>query len=366
MQVVWTILLGLLVFGLMVFVHEFGHFICAKLSDVKVTEFSIGMGPRILKWGKGETKYSLRAFPIGGFVSMVGEDGEEDGEKERGSDDAGQPEAVEAASAVAQGRAFYQKPIWKRMIILIAGAFMNLLLGFVLLLVVLSMKSAIASRKISYFADTAVSNGENGLRLGDEIISLNGKAVHIGNDISYGLIRDQDGFVDFKVLRDGEEVTLTNVPFQTYHTEDGTQSIILDFKVEPLQKTFFTVLRESFYWTFSIVDLVWGSVIDLITGNFAFNQLSGPIGVVTVIGEAASVSLDSLLTMVGMITINIGVFNLLPFPALDGGRVVFLLIELIFRKPVPHKIENIINIAGLGLLMLLMIVVSVSDVIKLF
>ena len=136
--------------------------------------------------------------------------------------------------------------------------------------------------------------------------------------------------------------------------------------MEPLEKNFFTVLRESFYWTFSIVDLVWGSVIDSVTGNFAFNQLSGPIGVVTVIGEAAAVSLDSLMIMIGMITINIGVFNLLPFPALDGGRVIFLLIELIFRRPVPHKVENIINLAGLGLLMLLMIVVSISDVIKLF
>ena len=354
MQIVWTILLGIFVFGLMVFVHEFGHFICAKLSGVKVTEFAIGMGPKLLKWGKGETRYSIRAFPIGGFVSMVGEDGEE------ASDDS------EAASAIEQGRAFYQKPIWKRMVILVAGAFMNLLLGFVLLLIVVSMKSAIASRTISYFDDAAVSNGDNGLRLGDEILSLNGKAVHIGNDISYGLIRDQDGFVDFKVLRDGQEVVLTDVPFQTYQTEDGSQSIILDFKVEPLEKNFFTVLRESFYWTFSIVDLVWGSVIDIVTGNFAFNQLSGPIGVVTVIGEAAAVSLDSLMIMIGMITINIGVFNLLPFPALDGGRVIFLLIELIFRRPVPHKVENIINLAGLGLLMLLMIVVSISDVIKLF
>lgn len=360
MQIVWTILLGLFVFGLMVFVHEFGHFICAKLADVKVTEFSIGMGPKLIRWGKGETQYSIRVFPIGGFVSMVGEDGESI------PDDTDSDEKAVILSATEQGRAFYQKPIWKRMIILVAGAFMNLLLGFILLLAVVSMKDAVASRKISYFADTAVSNGENGLQLGDEIVELNGKAVHIGNDISYGLIRDQDGFVDFKVIRNGEEIDLTNVPFQTYQTEDGSQSIILDFKVEPLQKTFVTVLRESFYWTFSIVDLVWGSVIDLVTGNFAFNQLSGPIGVVTVIGEAASVSFDSLLIMVGMITINIGVFNLLPFPALDGGRVVFLLIELIFRKPVPHKVENIINVVGLGLLMLLMIAVSISDVIKLF
>ena len=127
------------------------------------------------------------------------------------------------------------------------------------------------------------------------------------------------------------------------------------------------MLREAFYWTLSIGDMVWGSLIDLVTGNFTLNQLSGPIGVVTVIGEAAAISLDSLLLMVAFITINVGIFNLLPFPALDGGRMVFLILEGIFRRPVLNrKIENIINISGLALLMLLMLVVTVNDVIKLF
>lgn len=344
MNIVWTILLGLLVFGLMIFVHELGHFLCAKATGVRVNEFALGMGPTLFKFGKGETTYALRLFPIGGFVSMEGEEEE--------SDDEG---------------SFSRKPVWKRLIIVLAGAVMNLLLGFLLLLSLVLMKDALASKTISNFDQAAVSNvGDNALQIGDEIVKINGKSINIGNDISYALIRDKDGIVDFTVRRDGELVELKGVAFDMYDIAEGQRAIVLDFKVLPLEKTFGSVLHEAFFWTVSIGDLVWGSLIDLVTGNFALNQLSGPVGVVTVIGEAASVGFDSLLLMIAFITINLGIFNMLPFPALDGGRFVFLIVEGIRRKPINPKIENGINMAGFALLILLMIVVTVNDVIKLF
>lgn len=216
MNIVWTILLGLLVFGLMIFVHELGHFLCAKATGVRVNEFALGMGPTLFKFGKGETTYALRLFPIGGFVSMEGEEEE--------SDDEG---------------SFSRKPVWKRLIIVLAGAVMNLLLGFLLLLSLVLMKDALASKTISNFDQAAVSNvGDNALQIGDEIVKINGKSINIGNDISYALIRDKDGIVDFTVRRDGELVELKGVAFDMYDIAEGQRAIVLDFKVLPLEKTF--------------------------------------------------------------------------------------------------------------------------------
>lgn len=334
-----TILITVLVFGILIFIHELGHFLVAKAMGIRVNEFALGMGPKLISFGKGETKYSLRLFPIGGFCAMEGED-------ETSSDN----------------RAFCNKPVWRRLLVTVAGAFMNLLLGFILLIILVSTMNLVGTTTIAKFNDGAVSNQD--LQVGDEIVSINGSHVFIDNDIVYGLLRDRDGVVDMVVKRNGEKVKLTNVTFQTEDLGDGVTGTNIDFKVYSAEKTFFGVIKQSACWTLSVVKLVWSSLIDLITGQYGLNQLSGPVGVASAIGEASSMGLRSLLLLVVFITVNLGVFNLLPIPALDGGRLLFLMIEGIRRKPVKH--EAYVHMVGFALLILLMVVVSFNDIVKLF
>lgn len=342
MSTVITILIAVLVFGVIIFVHELGHFACAKWAGVRVNEFALGMGPTLWSFTKGETKYSLKAFPIGGFCAMEGED--EDSEDDR---------------------AFNKKPVWKRIVIDVAGAAMNLILGLIVVAVMVLMSGNVGTTTVSRFDEGNVS-GQSGLQIGDEILRVNGTRTFIDNDIIYALLRDQDGVVDMQVLRNGEKVDLPAVKFNMTEDADGNKLVDLDFKVAPTEKTFGSVVKQTFGWTFSIARLVWLSLGDLITGNFQLNQLSGPVGVATAIGEAAGMGLMNFLNIVAFITINIGVFNLLPLPALDGGRLVFLIIEGIRRKPIKPQYEGWVHLAGLALLMLLMVFVTFNDIMRIF
>lgn len=343
---VWPILIAIFFFGVIILVHEFGHFICAKLSKVSVNEFAIGMGPTLFKFKKKETVYALRLLPIGGFVSMEGED--EDSE--------------------AEG-AFNNKPIWKRMIIVAAGAIMNLLLGLVILSILLSMKPLLGTTTVSGFYDNATS-AQAGLQVGDKILSINGMSVLTTMDITVGMMRDGDGVMDFTVRRNGEKIELPDVKFST-QTVEGRQITVHDFTIFPAEKTFGEVIGQSFKWTYSVARLVWLSLFDIITGQYGLNELSGPVGTVALVGESAAQGFQSqqnfmdLLMLMAFITINIGVFNLIPIPALDGGRLFFLLIELIIRKPINRKYENLINTIGLFLLFGLMALVTMGDIAKL-
>lgn len=343
---VWPILVAIFFFGLIIFVHELGHFITAKLSKVRVNEFAIGMGPTLFKIQKKETVYALRLLPIGGFVSMEGEDEESD----------------------AEG-AFNQKPIWKRMIIVTAGAFMNLLLGILILSIFLSMQPVLGTTQISKFYEGAASE-QTGLQIGDEILSINGMSVLTTFDISVGMMRDQDGVMDFTVRRNGEKVELQNVNFSTQEVE-GRRITVHDFYILPAEKNVGTVIGGAFKWTFSVARLVWLSLFDLITGQYGFNELSGPVGTVALVGESAAQGFQSsegflnLLMLMAFITINVGVFNLLPIPALDGGRLFFLFIELVIRKPLNRKYEGMVNAIGLILLLGFMALVTMGDIIKL-
>lgn len=344
---VWPILIAILFFGLIIFVHELGHFITAKLSKVRVNEFALGMGPTILKHQGKETTYALRLFPIGGFVSMEGEDEDSN----------------------AEG-AFNQKPIWKRAIILAAGAMMNLLLGFVILCIYLSMQPMLTTTTVNRFYENATSM-QTGLQEGDEIVSINGMTVLTTYDISIGMMRDSDGVMDFVVKRNGENVNLSNVTFSTKEIEGHTVTIH-DFLVKPMPKNFFTVVSEAAKNSLSIARLVWLSLYDIITGQYGFSELSGPVGTVAIVGESAAGGFKSwdglmdMLMLMAFITINVGVFNLLPIPAMDGGRLFFLLIELIRNKPLNRKYESMVNAAGLILLLGFMALVTCSDIFKLF
>ena len=347
-----TILLTVLMFGVLIFVHEFGHFITAKLFKVKVNEFSLGMGPKLLKFGKGETTYSLRAFPIGGFVSMEGE--EED------SDDP---------------RAFRRQKVWKRIIICSAGVFMNFVLGFIIATVL------VATTNSQYLTSTTVSQvisqekGENTLMKGDKILSVSGYRIFVGEDISFGISRsDPTGkteFIEleteFVVIRDGKKLTLKNVkPFARVTYEDGTQEDRYSFYVNPENKTFFNVIRHGFFQAISYIRTTVLGLLDLLTGRVGIEGLGGVVKVGQVVGEAAKYGAANFFALVAMISVNLGVMNLLPIPALDGGRIVLLLFEGIFRKPLNSKLEYALIAVSMILLYGLMIFVLIKDVVSIF
>lgn len=335
-----TILASILVFGSVIFIHELGHFVTAKLCGIKVNEFSLGMGPALLRFEKGATTYALRLLPIGGFVSMEGEDEESDDE-----------------------HSFSKAKVWKRFLVVAAGAVMNMILGFLVLVILVCCQSAITSRTVSVFSENA-STQASGLQVGDEILAVNGRRCFIADDVIYELVRTQNGTADLTVLRDGKKVLLEDVVFTTQETEEGT-SLIIDFKVLPIEKTFFNVVKEAGLWTCSLSRMLFLSLIDLVTGRVAINNLSGPVGIVTVISEAASIGWEPILLILAVITINLGIFNLIPFPALDGGKLFLLLVEGIRRKALPEKYEIVINLAGFAALMLLMLFVTYNDIARL-
>lgn len=340
---VWPILVAILFFGLIIVFHELGHFLFAKLFKVQVNEFSIGMGPAIFKKKFGETKYSLRLFPIGGYVSMEGED--EDSENER---------------------AFCNAKAWKRFIIIAAGGVINLIMGVILVAVMLGVRNdLIGTTEIFGFYDDAVTNTQ-GLQAGDEIKKINDKTVFGEFDLGYLLASDKDGVYDFVVERNGEMVNVNDVEFAKH--EDG--SLYLDFSILGKEKTFLNVISRAIPESVSIARIVWMSLFDLVTGQYGLKDLSGPIGTVTIIADTAQSAVvktdfSQLFLMLALIAINIGIFNLLPLPALDGGRLFFLVIEMIIRRPVSRKYEGWIHAIGLVLLLLLMVVISFSDILKL-
>ncbi len=335
------ILIAILVFGVLIFVHEFGHFFTAKLCHVRVNEFSVGMGPSLFHFQKGETKYSLRALPIGGYTAMEGED-----------EDSGDPHA------------FVNRPVWQRIIVLVAGSFMNILTGFVIILILVMMASQIASTTVSGFAEKATST-KTGLQTGDTITKIDGAPVHINLDITLGLIESNRGKVDMQVLRRGKTVELTGVQFPTTSDGNGGKVMLEDFTVLPETKTPGTVLKHAFYWTTGMVKLVWVTIVQMFTGRYTVKDLAGPVGTTAAMGEAAAQSASSLFLVVAMIAVNLGVVNLFPLPALDGGRLLFVIIEGVRRKPVPRKYEGYVHLVGFALLMMLMLVVTFNDIVRL-
>lgn len=332
---------SILIFGIVIFIHELGHFTVAKLSGIKVNEFSMGMGPKLFSIRKNDTDYSIRIFPIGGFVSMEGED-------EESEDD----------------NSFNKAPVQNRIAVVVAGAVMNIILGFAVLMFLTSQQDAITSKTIAGFHDGAMTQ-QTGLQVDDEILAVNGRRCYIANDIIYEFARTQNGTADFTVMRDGKKVELNDVTFETYTDENGVKQMVLDFYVYPVEKTLVSVIRESASWTVSLARLVFLSFIDLITGRVAINNVSGPVGIVTVISEAASVGLEPVLMILALITINLGVFNLIPFPALDGGRLVFLILEFIRGKAINQKYEIWVNSAGMIALLVFMVFVTFNDITKL-
>lgn len=385
---IFKILAAIFVFGIIILVHELGHFLMCKLMGVRVNEFAIGMGPKLLSFGKKETAYTLRLFPIGGFCAMEGEDegaptpSAIGGNADRAEDDGGEPALPDEEEAPAEPdpRAFPNKKVWRRILIVVAGAAMNLVLGYVLLVAYYGIftmpdasgKARFSSTIIASLPETAVSY-QTGLRPGDEIVKIDGKRTVTDSDIVMIMQSDEDGIMDMTVRRavDGKKKTvlLKGVQFQLEVGENGKNRLIYDFKVLGIEKTVWSTLVQAGKMEYSVATMIWRSLGDLITGKYGINDLSGPVGTMDIIGDAVagantSEGMMTLIMLVVMITVNVGIFNLLPLPALDGGRLIFLLFEGIFRRPVPAKYEGMVHFIGLMLLLLLMVVVTFSDIWK--
>ncbi|MDO4566567.1 MAG: RIP metalloprotease RseP [Oscillospiraceae bacterium] len=342
MEIIITVIASVLIFGLVIFIHESGHFLTAKLSGIKVNEFALGMGPKLISKRKNETLYSLRAFPIGGYVSMEGEDEDSD---EIGS--------------------FSRAPVSNRILVVAAGAIMNLLLGFIVMFAYTASEEALATRTVGGFYEGSYTE-QSGLEAGDTIIAMNGRRMFSADDISYELARVQNASADITVLRGGERVELEDVSFERVEYEDGTSGIRIDFYVLAEEKTFANILKQSFLGAVAMGRQIFLSLFDLITGNVAVNQLAGPVGIVTIISTVSSYGIRPLLSLLALLTINLGIFNLLPLPALDGGRLVFLLFEAVTKKRLNPKYEGIVHLVGFALLIGLMIFVTFNDVSRLF
>lgn len=436
-----SIVLAILIFGIIITIHEFGHFIAAKTNGVKVNEFAIGMGPALFKKKFGETQYALRILPIGGYCAMEGEDKES-----------------------ADGRAFCQRPVWRRIIIVVAGVFMNLILGLIVLMIQTGISDAITTTTISKFEyslsyttglrtgdkiisvngaqisskkemleafandddgvfefvverdgeqttlnevkmplqkdndgketvhcdfsvfdnttmvsdfETYAESHKTGLEVGDKIIAINGMRIFTSMDMSYKFTNDEDGVYDIVVERNGERVSLKDVKFSMTQGPDGKDIIHYDFWVMPGEITAGSVVTQAFKQAATDARLIYISLADIVRGKYSLKDMSGPVGIVDSLGEVIDserdeqtgkinwASLwDTILSLSAFITINVGIFNLLPLPALDGGRLIFLIIEAIRGKPVPPEKEALVHTVGMACLFLLMIVITVSDITK--
>ncbi len=354
------ILIGILMFGVLIAVHELGHFSAAKLFGIKLNEYSIGMGPTIFHKKKGETEYSLRALPIGGFCAIEGEDGESD-----------------------DPRAFTAKPLWQRLIVLAGGSLMNFFIGFLITLILyevsaLSGSYVVADSTLSGFMDGFPLEGEQGLMAGDRIVSVDGWGVNSPRDLTLFLSLGSGDTVDIVVRRDGKKVVLEDLPLQkrTYVDAQGNEGEYYGLYFSQHALTPLSAFRESWHDCQYYVRLVWVSLRFLVSGRAGVKDLSGPVGMVKAMGDVGSQAstvgegLSNVFGLVAFIAVNLAVMNLLPIPALDGGRIfsmfVFALIGAIIRKKPNPKIESYIHAGGLVLLLGLMAFVMFNDIYKLF
>ena len=455
-----SIIYAILIFGVLIFIHELGHFIVARLCGVKVLEFAIGMGPKLFSW-KGKKKgtvYSLRAFPIGGFVNMLGENGMEvvqgdNGEekdapamfREKPSDDPEDTRPVneewQELTPELEKQAYCNQSVWRRILISIAGPAMNIILGILLMLVMVLVQgenaaatTVVAGFHVQYTAEEAqygfepndhlysvngkrllsyaefeglvkeaggkeitvtvqrlneegtnydmidipvilgegdlklftgsLSNG-CGLMIEDEIIKVNSTRVHTYDELSYEIMNQGYKPLKLTILRNGEKIVLEDVVVPS-REDQGIVFGELDFLIyrEP-EFNFVTVLKHTWFRSLSTVKMVYDSLFGLFSGRYGVEAVSGPVGITKVVGQAAKYGFIPVLNLIVIISINLGVMNLLPIPALDGGHIFIYLIEVVRRKPMKRELEGIINMVGLVLMLALAVLVAIKDIIAL-
>ena len=348
------ILAAILVFGVLIAVHELGHFMAAKACGVRVNEFSIGMGPALWKKQKGETQYSLRLFPVGGFCAMEGE--EED------SDD---PTALN------------NQGFWAKLLIFAAGAAMNFIAGLSIILVLYADAQAFYVPVVAGFADGCPLESADGLQEGDRLLRIDGEKVYVYSDISLLMGLNKTGAFDLQIERNGEVITLRDFTMERreYTDQNGKAYTGYGLYFGAEEATLGRKLSYSWNNAMDFARLVRLSLQMLVTGQAGVKDLSGPVGIVstmTQVGEQAATTraaVENIAYLAALIAVNLAVMNLLPLPALDGGKIFFLVINAVsmqlFKKQIPAKYENYIHFAGLILLLALMAVITFSDVWKL-
>ena len=350
-----TILFAILLFSLLIFLHELGHFVAAKLSGVQVNEFSIFMGPAIVKWQRGETLYAIRCIPFGGYCAMEGEDGESD-----------------------NPRAFTSAAWWKRLIILVAGAAMNFIAGLLLLAVVYLPAQQMIVPQIAHIEEGCLLAGEDGLQVGDRFLSVDGEKIYVQSDFSMILSLMGGEYHDLEILRGDQKIYLDDFHMQRaeFPNGDGTTSLRYGFSFDIQNLSFGQKLKTVWFSALDFVRITRLSLSMLFSGQAGVSDLSGPVGIVQQMSETAEQSANAfaafmnLVNFGAMISVNLAVMNLLPIPALDGGRVVGValttLVESITRKKLNPKYEGYIHGAGMILLLALMALVMFKDVFMIF
>ena len=367
MSIFITLITALIVFSAVIAIHEFGHFAVAKLCGVRVNEFSIGMGPALWHNSYHGTQYSLRLLPVGGYVALEGEESPESQQAETLRNTPEPPLTGEVAARQPErfGKPLNEAAVWQRMLVMAAGAFMNFVLGFVVLVLLISARNEPITSRVIYKINEGALCGQTGLEAGDKVLAVNGRRCFVANDMIYELVRAEQYRADFTVLRDGKTVKLPDVQFDTWVDDSGETHMSLGFTVYGIQKTPLNVLKEAGNSVLYYGRIIYTSLADLVRGRESINDLSGPVGIVTAIGQAASYGWQDLLELLVLITINVGILNLLPFPALDGGKIVFLLIEGITGYAVPEKIQGSLTVAAFALLFGLMIFATYNDILRL-
>ena len=380
------ILLAILIFGLLIMIHEFGHYIAARIFKVEITEFAIGMGPKVLskKSKKTGIRYSLRLLPFGGFVSMRGELDEGEG----GANEPENPFAHEAVPhevavkeppkpgdedyVINYGNALIDRPGWQRLIVHAAGATMNVLLAFFLTLI-LTLWIRVGGTQIAEFSDPVVDENGNEitsstvLKRNDTVLSVNGHKVHISDQLYYQIMRE--GYrgepLDLYVEHENGEREHLFVTFPTVN-EQGTTLGSADFLVYAVRKDFPTVVKQTFWKSTYVVEMIWESLFDIVTGRYSINAVSGPVGTAGAITEAAKSGGATLLYLTLIISMNLGIFNLLPLPPLDGGHLTYTVIEMISRRRLPGKVTGAIDAVGALLFFGLLLFITVKDILAFF
>lgn len=342
MQTLFGILIAIFVFGIMIFLHELGHYLAARACKVKVLEFAVGMGPKLFSFTSKKTGivYSLRLLPIGGFTAMQGEDGEDP-----------DPDAL------------VNKPRWQKLCVLFAGSFMNIISGVLAMFIYLSLTGQVGSCIVAGFRDNSVS--DRWLQVGDEIVSIEGKKMVDYTDAANTIMLNGTEPLDITVLRDEDEILLEDVEFAT-ETREGIEVGILDFQFLGVKPSFGVLCKQTVTQSVSTVKMIYQTLIDLIRGKYGLKGVSGPVGTVSVISQVASTGFTNMLYLFSFISLNLGVMNLLPLPALDGGRILFTLVECVIRKPLNPKFEGVVHLVGMVVLLAFMALITVLDIVKFF
>lgn len=364
------VILFIIIFCVVVLAHEFGHFIIAKANGIHVVEFSLGMGPTLLHFVKGDTKYSLKLLPIGGACMFEGEDGLNEPDQEEGDEEGKEDEIIkDDLGTLKKSGAFPDAPVWARIATVVAGPVFNFILAFVFsAIIVASIGSDLPV--IGTVGEGTAAN-EAGLMAGDEIVEINGKNIHLFREISLEAMLNQGEPVNIVYEREGQRTAVTLEP--KYSEKDGRYY----YGIAPMNGyTKFNLLgvaQYSFYEVKYWIDTTIRSLGMLVTGKAGIKDMSGPVGMVDAVDTIYAESKQdgafyvwlNMLNFAILLSANLGVLNLIPFPALDGGRLLFLIIEAIRRKPIPPEKEGIFHFVGFALLMLLMVVVMYNDIARL-